>query len=182
MLLANAGVDVALRDHGVDERAVERGLPVFSARAVAVALAEAKAEAVSRREPDATVIGADQTLEFEGQSFAKPDGLAAARRQLVALSGQTHALHAAFAVVRNGRLLSRQVRSARLTMRDLTEADIDRYLDCVGPAALRSVGAYQIEGLGIGLFDRIQGDYFTILGLPMLPLLAVLRRLGMIDS
>ncbi len=143
-------------------------------------LAEAKALSVSRAHPDALVIGADQTLDLDGALLTKPASRQAAKAQLKSLSGKPHSLHSAFAIARAGKRLVRQTRSARLTMRRLDDAEIDRYLGEVGHAALASVGAYQLEGLGIRLFDRIDGDYFTILGLPMLPLLAALRRLGAI--
>lgn len=179
-MLAAAGIRAGLRGHGVDERAVEAPLRTGGAgdRAIASALAEAKALAVSRTEPDAVVIGADQTLELDGRAFTKPADRGAARRQLHALSGRTHRLHSAFAVAWQGRVAARRTSSPRLTMRDLSPAEIDWYLDAAGDAVLGSVGAYQVEGLGIRLFERIEGDYFAVLGLPLLPLIAVLRRLG----
>lgn len=179
-LLAAAGLTVKLEPHGIDERALERSLSQPTPRRVAAALAAAKAVAVSRRLPDATVIGADQTLDLDARTLSKPADRAAAARQLRALSGRTHTLHAAFAIASGGRVLAQQTRSARLTMRKLGRTEIDAYLDAAGDAATASVGAYQLEGLGIRLFERIDGDYFTILGLPMLPLLATLRKLGRI--
>lgn len=165
----------------MDERAIERGLPNATPRRVAAALAAAKAVNVSRRLPLAIVIGADQTVDLDGKSLSKPLDRGAAARQLRALSGKTHALHSAFAVAQAGRVVARRTKSARLTMRALSKRQIDTYLDAAGEAAMASVGVYQLEGLGIRLFERIEGDYFTILGLPMLPLLAALRGLGAIE-
>lgn len=178
-LLEAAGLVVAIRPHGIDERALERTLGrTATPRSVALALAAAKAGAVSRGEPGALVIGADQTLDLDGHSLAKPADRAEAARQLRRLSGRAHTLHAAFALARDGRILARQARTARLAMRRLPAAEIEWYLDVVGAAALASVGGYQIEGLGIRLFERIEGDIFTILGLPLLPLLKALRGVG----
>ena len=147
-------------------------------RRIARELAEAKAISASVKRPKAFVIGADQTLEIDGQLLTKATERADAKRQLTMMSGQAHQLHSAFAIAVGGERVTGQLRSARLTMRALSEADIDWYLDEAGTAALASVGAYQIEDLGIRLFDRLEGDYFTILGLPMVALLAELRRLG----
>lgn len=181
-MLANAGIDAGLRDHGIDEREVQARLPDGPIpRQVAVALARAKAIAVSAREPEALVIGADQTLDLDGRTLTKPDGRNAAAAQLAAMAGKTHTLHSAFAVAKGGVVVARGVRAARLSVRPLSDAEIAAYLDRAGAAVTRSVGAYQLEGLGIRLFDRIAGDYFTILGLPLLPLLGALRRLGAID-
>ena len=131
-----------------------------------------------RRKPTDAVIGADQTLECEGKRFSKPASREEARAQIAALAGRTHALHSGLAGVRDGAVVWRHVETARLTMRALSAAEIDAYLDRAGDAALASVGAYQIEGVGIQLFERIEGDYFTILGLPLLPLLKWLREEG----
>jgi septum formation protein len=177
-LLAAAGVAVKLEPHGVDERAVEKSLTEPTPRRVAAALAAAKAVEVSRRLPNALVIGADQTLDLGGATLSKAVDRAAAARQLHALSAKTHALHSAFAIASEGAIVARGAKSARLTMRTLGKPEIEAYLDAVGDTAIASVGSYQLEGLGIRLFDRIDGDYFTILGLPMLPLLAALRQLG----
>lgn len=181
-MLANAGVSVELRAHGVDERELEAPLRARAATPAEIArvLAEAKALAISRREPETVVIGADQTLGLGGVVFAKPSDRAAARRQLEELSGREHRLHSAAALARNGRILATHLRSPRLLMRQLSPAELDWYLDTAGDAVLSSVGGYQVEGLGIRLFQRIQGDYFAVLGLPLLPLLGSLRRLGAI--
>ena len=182
-LLANAGVAVETRDHGIDERAVEKAIGADEAASrVALALAKAKALAVSLRETEAIVIGADQTLEIDGETLSKPGDMRSARRQIEKLSGRTHVLHSAFAVAEGGRLLVRGVKTARMTMRALEPKEIERYLREAGPTVASSVGAYQLEGPGIRLFERISGDYFTILGLPLLPLLANLRRIGAIDG
>jgi septum formation protein len=121
------------------------------------------------------VVGADQTLALGVQLFSKPAGRAQAAEQLRALAGRSHDLHSAVAVARNGKILFSDVSAAQMTMRQLTGADIRVYLDHAGEAVTSSVGAYQLEGLGVHLFERIEGDHFTILGLPLLPLLAFLR-------
>lgn len=181
-LLANAGLEFDVLPSMVDERAVEAPLILDGATpaGIASALAEAKALDVSARVPGAFVIGADQTLDAEGHRGTKSETLAEARLQLARLSGRAHQLHSAVAVARDGELRWRHLDSATLTMRPLTAGDIDGYLDRVGPEVLKSVGVYQLEGEGIRLFESIEGDYFTILGLPLLPLLAYLRREGAI--
>jgi septum formation protein len=179
-LLANAGIKVRAVVHDVDEKALIAAAAATSTAALARLLAEAKAISVSRQHPQALVIGADQTLDLEGRLVTKPNNRKEARAQLQSLAGRMHKLHSAFAIARNGHRLARQARTAKLTMRALDDREIDRYLEEIGRAATASVGAYQLEGLGIQLFERINGDYFTILGLPMLPLLATLRRLGAI--
>jgi septum formation protein len=182
-VLRNAGLDVTVTPARIDERAVEAPL-VASARPpadIAAALAEAKALSVAAGEAGAFVIGADQVLSADGRPWHKPGGMAEARNQLAALSGRTHELHSAIAVVRDGSVAWRHGESVRMTMRPLAADFIDDYLVRVGEAALGSVGAYQIEGPGIQLFDRIEGDYFAILGLPLLPLLGYLRKAGAIQ-
>jgi septum formation protein len=149
---------------------------------VAEVLARAKAEAVSDLAQDAFVIGADQVLAFEDQIISKPDGMAAARRQLLDLNGKTHQLHTAVAIASNGVTIWAQTDIATLTMRKLTPEFIGHYLAAAGEAVLASVGAYQIESIGIQLFDKIEGDFFSILGLPLLPLLDTLRREGAIEG
>jgi len=130
---------------------------------------------------DAIVVGADQTLDLDGRHWGKPVDVVEAREQLARLSGRTHLLHTAAAAARDGAVIWRHFCTASLTMRPLTAALIDAHLARVGAAALNSVGAYQIEGAGIQLFDQIDGDYFAILGLPLLPLLGFLRREGAIE-
>jgi septum formation protein len=149
---------------------------------VAAILAEAKAMEVSERRPGALVLGCDQTLSLGDRLFHKPADMEGARRHLLALSGMTHQLNSAAVLVRNGEVLWRHVGIANLTMRQLDPAFIGRHLARVGDKALSSVGAYQIEGEGIQLFEKVEGDHFTIVGLPLLPLLAELRRLGAIDG
>jgi len=181
-LLVDAGLDVELRQHAVDERALEASLAPrqLMPRATASALAEAKARSIVPDVPGAIVIGADQVLDFEGEVWSKPESVAVARDQLARLAGRSHRLHSAFAVFADGVLRARAVRSARLAVRPLTAIEIDLYLDAAGAAVTTTVGAYQLESVGVRLFERIEGDYFTILGLPLLPLLAALRRLGAI--
>lgn len=183
-LLDQAGVPAEIVRPEIDERAVEATLDGTGATPedIAQVLAEAKAGSVSERNPGALVIGSDQTLSLGDRIFHKPADMEAARRHLLALSGRTHQLNSAVVIARNGAALWRHVGIARLTMRVLSPAFIGRHLARVGDKALSSVGAYQIEGEGIQLFEKIDGDYFTIVGLPLLPLLAELRNLGAIDG
>lgn len=183
-LLQNAGVDFETMPAAIDERAVEAPLEGSGATPedIALVLAEAKALDVSAKNPGALVIGSDQTLSLDDTVFHKPADMEAARRHLLKLSGKTHHLNSAVVLVRNGETLWRHVGVARLTMRHLDPAFIGRHLSRVGNMALSSVGAYQIEGEGVQLFDSIDGDYFTIVGLPMIPLLAALRERGAIDG
>ncbi|MBK5959555.1 septum formation inhibitor Maf [Rhodoplanes elegans] len=177
-MLAAAGFPLEVGEADIDERAVEtRGGPVAPDQA-ALLLAREKARVAVARFPGHYVIGADQTLALGDRRFNKPENRAAAREQLKALGGQTHALHSAVAVAKDGRVIFSHVETARLTMRRLTDRFLDAYLDTAGDAVTTSVGAYQLEGLGIHLFERIDGDHFTILGLPLFPLLAFLRREG----
>ncbi|WP_293811845.1 Maf family protein [uncultured Bosea sp.] len=179
MLLA-AGIPVEVVKPEIDERAVEkpladRGVP---ADQVAAALACAKALAVSRDRPGRLVLAADQTLICGGTAFHKPADLAGAERQIAALAGRTHELHSAFVMARDGAPLAEGLEAARLTMRPLHGDFVARYLAVTGSAALSSVGGYQLEGPGAQLFDKVEGDHFTILGLPLLAVLASLRDLG----
>jgi septum formation protein len=182
-LLANAGLRFDVVPAEIDERAAEEPLADagMSAEDIALVLAETKAMTVSEENPGAVVIGADQTLEFESKRLSKPATMEEARRQLLALAGATHTLCAAVAVVQDRTAVWRYVEKAQMTMRDLQPAEIGRYLGRVGTTALKSVGGYQIEGVGIQLFDRIEGDYFAVLGLPLLPLLKYLRSAGIIE-
>ncbi|MFN3249610.1 Maf-like protein [Roseibium album] len=183
-LMENAGLVIEIDPADVDERAVEAPLleAGFPPEDLASVLAEAKANDVSVRRQADLVVGADQILAFEGERRTKPDDMEAARRQLLAFSGKTHELHSAVVISQNGEAVWRQVSTARLTMRDLTPEFIGHYLAAAGDDVLSSVGAYQLEGLGVQLFEKIEGDYFTILGLPMLPLLAELRTLKVIET
>ncbi len=181
MLLA-AGIPVQIVRPEIDERAVEAPLVAEGSPpdAVAAALACAKALAVSQAHPGRLVLGADQTLTCDGEAFHKPATMAAAADQIAALAGRTHELHSAFVLARDGAPVIEGIGVARLTMRALSPGFILRYLDQVGPAALGSVGGYQIEGPGAQLFDDVEGDHFTILGLPLLAVLAALRDLGIL--
>ena len=181
-LLENAGIEFTARAAEIDERAIEAPLAEsrIAASGIAVALAEAKALAVAATEPGALVVGADQILAAGGERWNKPASLGEARAQLLALSGRTHTLHTAVAVVHNKAVLWRHEDAAHMHMRVLSPDLIASYLARIGDLALKSVGAYQLEGPGIQLFDRIDGDYFTILGLPLLPLLKFLRSEGAI--
>ncbi len=183
-LMENAGLAFEAHAAHIDERAIEAPLEKSGATPdqVALVLAEAKADEVSRRFSGALVIGSDQTMSLGSQVFHKPRDMAAAADHLHMLEGRTHRLNSAIAIVRNGEVLWRHVAHAQLSMRPLTDDFIARHLKRVGSKALASVGAYQLEGEGIQLFDKIDGDYFTILGLPMLPLLAKLRELDAIDG
>ena len=182
-MLANAGLRFEVHPAELDERTAEKPLlrAGVAIEEVTLALAMAKAETASARHPDDLVIGADQMLELDGERLTKPADLEAARRQLLALSGRTHELHSAAVCARNGDVVWRHVETARLTMRRLDPAFVGRYLAQAGDAARQSVGAYQLEGLGIQLFDRVDGDFFVMLGLPLLPLLAFLRSVGLAE-
>jgi septum formation protein len=177
-LLENAGIPAEAKPADLDERKLEAGAPGQAPGGIAAMLAREKAMAIARLHPGRLVLGADQVLALGNERFAKPADRAAARIQLRALAGRTHELHSAIAFVRDGIALFEHVGVARLTMRDFTDSFLDRYLDCAGDAATASVGAYQLESVGIQLFDRIDGDYFTVLGLPLLPALDFLRRQG----
>lgn len=183
-LLRNAGIDFEAVPASVDERLVESLLRDSGTgpEDVAVILAEAKAMEVSERFPEALVLGCDQTLSLGDDILHKPEDMEAARRRLLALSGRTHQLNSGAVLVRGGETIWRDVGIARLTMRALDPGFIGRHLSRVGDKALASVGAYQIEGEGIQLFDHIEGDTFTIVGLPLLALLKELRELGAIDG
>ena len=182
-LLAAAGIAADIRPAPIDERAAEAPLLAAGAhpRDIAVALSAAKALAASEAAPDALVIGADQTLDLDGERLTKPADMEAARRQLLRLSGRSHQLHSAVACARAGTIVWQHAESATLVVRDLTPAFVGRYLAAIGEDALASVGAYQLEGRGIQLFERIDGDFFAILGLPLLPLLAFLRAERMLE-
>ncbi|MEA2872180.1 MAG: nucleoside triphosphate pyrophosphatase [Hyphomicrobiales bacterium] len=173
-LLEAAGIPVEARPAHLDERAIEQGVTGGPGE-VALTLAREKARTVAAMSGNGIVVGCDQTLALGARRFSKPGGRAAARQQLLALRGKTHELHSAVAVCRNGAVTFGHVAVARLTMRAFSEEFLDSYLDAAGVAVTASVGAYQLERTGIHLFERIEGDHFTILGLPLLPLLEHLR-------
>jgi septum formation protein len=175
MLLANAGLEFEAVTADIDERGIQAASKLSNPREIGLLLAHEKAKAVSANRPGSYVIGADQTLALGARLFNKPAGRAQAMTQLRDLAGNSHELNSAVAVAHNGRIVFEDVSVARMTMRQMTEAELSAYLDAAGDAVTTSVGAYQLEGLGIHLFERIEGDHFTILGLPLLPLLAFLR-------
>ncbi|WP_027574109.1 Maf family nucleotide pyrophosphatase [Bradyrhizobium sp. WSM1743] len=175
MLLANAGLEFEAVTADIDERGIQASSKLSNPREIALLLAREKAKAVSAGHPGSYVIGADQTLALGLRLFNKPAGRAQALAQLRDLAGRSHELNSAVAVARDGKIVFEEVSVARMTMRQMSEAELSAYLDAAGDAVTRSVGAYQLEGLGIHLFERIEGDHFTILGLPLLPLLAFLR-------
>ena len=175
MLLANAGIVFEAVPADIDERTLQKDSGLAAPGEIAKLLAREKALWVSARNPGRYVVGADQTLALGDRLFSKPTERAAAAEQLRLLAGNSHELHSAFAVARDGKIMFADVSIAKMTMRSLSESEIKTYLDQAGDAVTTSVGAYQLEGLGVHLFERIEGDHFTILGLPLLPLLAFLR-------
>lgn len=179
-LLTNAGLAFETEPSGIDEEEAKRSLLAehASPQEIAETLAEMKALRVSARYPQAMIVGGDSTLACQGRLFDKPPTLEAARKQLLALRGQTHELFSSVVVARGGVRLWHLNERARLTMRPFNETFLDAYLARAGEAVLSSVGAYQLEGLGAHLFSRVDGDYFTILGLPLLPLLSFLAGHG----
>jgi septum formation protein len=180
-ILANAGIEYQAIPAALDERAVQKQSGLRRAADVASLLALEKARAVAATHRGRIVLGADQTLALEAKLFDKPAGRIEAAEQLRSLSGKTHELHSAIALIGDGELIAQGVSLARMTMRLLTEHAIERYLDVAGDAVTTSVGAYQFEGLGVHLFERVEGDHFTILGLPLLILLPILREKALID-
>ena len=181
MLLANAGISFEAVPADIDERSVQNNSGLSAPGEIAGLLAREKACFVSSKNPGRYVVGADQTLALGSRLFSKPAGRAQAADQLRLLAGGTHELHSAVAVARDGKIVFSDVSVARMTMRRLDESAIEAYLDQAGQAVTTSVGAYQLEGLGVHLFERIEGDHFTILGLPLLPLLAFLRGEGLLN-
>lgn len=186
MMLENAGLTVKTEPAAIDEEAISDSLAAGGAspRDIAAALAETKTARIAARhdDPKTLVIGADQVLSLDGKVFHKPPTHDAALAQLQALQGRTHRLHSAACLGRSGSVVWRHVDEADLTMRPLSDAFIGAYLDEVGVTATQSVGAYQIEGQGVQLFSRIAGSHFTILGLPLLPLLEALRIQGALGT
>lgn len=182
-LLAAAGVAFTVEAADVDEPAVRAKLGSgrrVEPRHVAEVLAAAKAEDVGGKRPGSLVIGADQVLALGDELLSKAPTLEAARTTLRKLRGRTHELHSAVAFAQKGKVAWAHVATARLTMRDFSDAFLDDYLKRASDSVGQSVGAYELEGLGVQLFERIEGDYFTILGLPLLPVLAELRARGIL--
>ena len=180
-VLTGAGVPFEVAVAGVDEDAVKTSMLAQGAspRDVADALAEIKAVKISAGRPG-FVIGSDQTLEFEGKLYDKAETLEAARGRLTAMRGKPHRLHSAVVVARDGAPIWREIISATLTMRDFSDAFLDEYLALEGEDMLGSVGCYRLEGPGAQLFSKIEGDYFAILGLPLMGLLDLFRRHGVL--
>jgi septum formation protein len=177
-LLAAAGIPIDVCPADLDERELEAHSPSQQSDAVATFLATEKALSVELSNPGRLVLGADQLLALDGKRFSKPGDRASARAQLLELSGRTHTLYSAIAFVENATVRFEHVSTARMTMRSLSDRFLEHYLDVVGNAATESVGAYQLEGLGIQLFERVEGEYFTVLGLPLMEVLGFLRQRG----
>lgn len=181
-MLTGAGVPFTALDAGVDEDAIKTSLHGIDPAELALELASAKALAVSRHDPEAWVLGSDQTLDFNGEMVSKAKDLDEARQRLSAMRGQTHHLNSAAALAINGSVVWAGVDTARMSMRRFSTVFLDAYLEAEGTDLLGSVGCYRLEGLGSQLFDKVDGDYFTVLGMPLWPVLAELRRAGVIRS
>jgi septum formation protein len=185
-MLAAAGVHFTVQAADVDEPAIRDRLfkddPRISPKRVAEELAIAKAEDVGAKRPGVVVVGADQVLDLDGDLLSKSPSIDAAREALRRLRGRTHELHSAVVLAEDGAANWTHVATARLTMRDFSDYFIDDYLLRAADRVSQTVGAYELEGLGIQLFERIEGDYFTILGLPLLPLLGELRERGILPT
>jgi septum formation protein len=181
-ILAAAGLRFEIRPSQINERAVEVQSGIVDAAAIARHLARAKAEAAASSLPGRLILGADQTLALGAKRLRKPADRAEAAEQLRTLRGSTHELHSALALVRDEEMLFNCVDTARLTMREFSDRFLNDYLDMAADTVMSSVGGYQLEGIGIHLFERVEGDYFTILGLPLLPLLAFLRQNKFVDG
>ena len=181
-LLTDAGLSFASRSPLVDEAAIKRAHPDLAPDLLALRLAEAKALAILEPNPYTIVIAADQILALEATTFDKPDSITAARSQLTTLRGKTHSLLSAVTCAQDNKIIWRHVAQAHLTMRNFTGVFLDEYIAACQNGIVTSVGAYKLEERGIQLFDRIDGDYFTILGLPLLPLLQFLRTQGAAQS
>lgn len=184
LLLRNAGIDLLVDPADLDESGLKAGFLAegLDAPAIAERLAEAKAKSITSRHPGALILGADQVLVHQGQMLDKPLNRAEAAAHLRRLRNSQHELLSAAAIIRDAEPLWRDVGRATLHMRDISDCFIEDYLDLVGEKALQSVGAYQLEGIGAQLFKRIEGDYFTILGLPLLDVLSFLRERGVLPK
>lgn len=182
-MLRNAGIEFAVEPARLDERSVEQPLLQSGADPadIAAVLAQAKADEVSGRFAAATIIGSDQTLELAGELLHKPADMDAARRRLLALSGRIHQLHTAICLMRGGEVIWSHLETSHIRFRELNPGFIGRHLARVGDKALTSVGGYQVEGEGAQLIESIEGDFFSIVGLPLLPLIGQLRALGLLD-
>ena len=181
-MLTDAGVPFSVQIADVDEDAVKSTHDPADPVGLAVELARVKALAVSRRDPDAWVLGADQTLAFDGGLVSKAGSLAAARVRLASMRGRVHHLHSGAALARNGQIVWSGVDTATMRVRDFSDGFLDAYLTAEGEGLLACVGSYRLEGMGSQLFESIEGDYFTVLGLPLWPVLAELRRAGVLRS
>jgi septum formation protein len=179
-LLRAAGVEFSVHPADLDEAALMAGMAGSQAASVVLALAGAKALTVSAARPGALVLGGDTVIALDGDLVSKCTDMAAARALLQRMSGKDHLLVSAAALARDGNVIWRHASPVRLTVRPLSPAFLDAYLAAEGPAILSSVGCYHYEGRGAQLFDRVEGDYFSVLGLPLLPLLAALRQEGVI--
>ena len=177
-LLRDAGVPVEVQPADIDERTIEQRSPARDAGELAALLAREKARTIAARLPGRLVLGADQTLALGERRFSKPGDRAGTRAQLAALRGRTHELHTAVALVRESTIVFEHREVARLTMRAFSDNFLESYLDAVGAAVTASVGGYQLERIGIQLFERIEGEHFVILGLPLVALLQYLRQAG----
>jgi septum formation protein len=182
VMLTDAGVPFSVQVADVDEDAVKAVHDPADAAGLAVELARAKALAVSRHDGDAWVLGADQTLSFDGGLVSKAASLEAARARLMAMRGKVHHLHSGAALARNGQVVWSGVDTAAMRVRDFSDAFLDAYLAAEGEGLLACVGSYRLEGMGAQLFEAVEGDYFTVLGLPLWPVLAELRRAGVLKS
>lgn len=180
-LLSGAGVVFDIKPANLDERVLKETRADLAATGLAEALAQAKANAVSADVPDALVIGADQVLDCEGRLYDKPVGEEGVRSHLKLLRGRSHRLISAVCIAEAGAISWSHTAIAELTMRDFNDSFIEYYIQQAGPGVQSAVGAYRLEGIGVQLFECITGDYFTILGLPLLPLLAFFRQRGILE-
>ncbi|NJC40724.1 septum formation protein [Brevundimonas alba] len=181
-MLEGAGVPFSVQVADVDEDSVKAVHDPADAVGLAVELARVKALAVSRHDPDAWVLGADQTLAFDGGLVSKATSLAVARDRLASMRGREHQLHSGAALARNGQVVWSGVDSVTLRVRDFSDAFLDAYVAAEGEALLSCVGSYRLEGMGSQLFEAVDGDYFTVLGMPLWPVLAELRRAGVLAT